>query len=490
MATGKFAVKTVVKGVTSFLGIDLSKSADELQELYESVNLAGKLIIFEDIARSGIDVLTVLGYVNNLVEQDGVKVFLVANEDEILNYRNSEPDKEGKVYKIPDERTSAYLKTKEKTVSDTIQYQGDLKSAISSIICAYENEHLKGFLSEEALNDIVTLMTLRHNYNLRSFIFACQKVVDIFEKIDTHEVDFITTIFFSIVAFSMIIKDASLPAWEGTDLISTKLGIASYPLYRFCYDYIRWQEFDSNKVQPTIEAHKKLRLYDRHGDTNYDCDLSVLFSYHNHYEKDVLVALKNIEERLSNPENIPYYSYSKLAYYLVACHTILDFDYSLCKERMVSNLCNNKEDLDLEILFLDRFEFKSDSEKAEFVDFSKELREATNHSSTVLGFFYSPEEISPYYNKNKEQVTSGHAFISKFDLDKLLDMVFICSPAQLQDLRGILLAIYWRSTKGDFMESDAEFMKELVSKINDTLPEKSASMDRIVLMQVKYLGLV
>lgn len=78
MATGKFAVKTVVKGVTSFLGIDLSKSADELQELYESVNLAGKLIILEDIERSGIDVLTVLGYVNNLVEQDGVKVLLVS----------------------------------------------------------------------------------------------------------------------------------------------------------------------------------------------------------------------------------------------------------------------------------------------------------------------------------------------------------------------------------------------------------------------------
>lgn len=487
---GKFVAKTIIKGIPGLWGMSLSASTKDLQTLYNSVDLSGKLVVLEDIERSDIDVLTVLGYVNSLVKQDGVKVLLVANENEILNYHNSEPDKDGKVYKIPDAYTATYLKTKEKTVSDTISYQGDLKNAISSIICAYGNEHLKSFLSEEKLNDIITLMTLRQNCNLRSFIFACQKIVDIFEKIDTYEDDFITTIFFSIVAFSMIIKDGSFPAWDGTDLISTKLGGASYPLYRFCYDYIRWQEFDGNKVQPTIDAHKKLRLFDRHGDTNYDCDLSVLFSYHNYYEKDVLAALKNIENRLADPENIPFYSYTKLAYYLVACHTILDFDYSLCKERMVSNLRSNEENLDIEVLFLDRFEFDNDKEKAEFADFSKTLREATNYSSNVLGFSYSPEEIPPYYKyvvRNEEQVTSGHAFISKFDLEKFVDMIFCCNPAQLQDLRGILFAIYRHSTKGDFMESDAEFMEELISKINEVLSEKSASMDRIVLMQVKLL---
>ena len=490
LAAGKLIARTVVNGITGIWGMNFSASKRDLQALYESVDLSGKLVVLEDIERSSMDILSVLGYVNSLVEQDGAKVLLVANEDEILNYHKSEPDIDRKVYKIPDERTSAYLKTKEKTVSDTIQYQGDLKSAISNIICAYENEHLKGFLSEEKLNDIITLMTLRQNYNLRSFIFACQKIVDIFEKINTYENDFITTIFFSIVAFSMIIKDGSFPVWEGTDLISTKLGIANYPLYRFCYDYIRWQEFDGNKVQPTIEAHKKLRLYDRHGDTNYDRDLSVLFGYYNYYEKDVLTALKNIEGRLSDPEDIPFYSYGKLAYYLIACHTVLEFDYSLCKERMISNLSKYGDDIDLELLFLNRFKFESGDEETEFSDFSKAIQEAMNDSVKDLGFSYAPEDIPSFYSyvvKNEQQVTSGHVFISKFDLEKFLDMVFNCSPAQLQDLRGILLAIYRHATKGDFMESDAEFMRELVSKIDDTLPEKSASMDRIVLMQVKYL---
>ncbi len=38
----------------------------------------------------------------------------------------SEPDKDGRTYKIFDEDTVNYLETKEKTVSDTIPYCGDL----------------------------------------------------------------------------------------------------------------------------------------------------------------------------------------------------------------------------------------------------------------------------------------------------------------------------------------------------------------------------
>lgn len=59
-------------------------SDDDLSELYESVNLKDKLLILEDVERSNINITNLLGYVNGLVERDGVKVLLVANENEIL----------------------------------------------------------------------------------------------------------------------------------------------------------------------------------------------------------------------------------------------------------------------------------------------------------------------------------------------------------------------------------------------------------------------
>ena len=54
---GTLAVKTILKGISSAKGIDLSQSPEDMQKLFELINLSGKLIILEDIERSGIDIL-------------------------------------------------------------------------------------------------------------------------------------------------------------------------------------------------------------------------------------------------------------------------------------------------------------------------------------------------------------------------------------------------------------------------------------------------
>ena len=490
-ATGKFAVKTVVKGITSFLGVDLSKTEEELQELYQSVDLSGKLIILEDIERSGINILEVLGYINNLVEQDEVKVLLVVNEDEILKYHDSEPDKNGQTRKIPDENTVIYLETKEKTVGDTISYFGDIKTAISNLILSFGNEILNRFSVEDQINDIITMMTLRDNFNLRTFLFACQKVSDIYNKLGIIEDETAQTIFFSVLSLAMQIKSGYFPNWEGSDSISIELGFGNFPLYRFCYDYIRWQEFDVNKVQEAFEAHKKLKLYDPHGESIQDKDLGAIFYYYEHSEEEVLASLKNIESRLDNSEDIPIYCYSKLAYSLVACHTILGFDYSSCKSTMVSNMQQHGKEIDSDLLFLNRFEFEDETEKREFTDFSQALRDAVGVSThTAFDFSYKPDDIHSFYiyiTRNKGKVTAGHAFISKFNLDRLFDMIFVCNPNQLHDWRGVLWAVYRNSTRADFLETDRIFMEELINKLSSRLSEGKSGMDRIVLFQIDLL---
>ena len=114
--------------------IDLSLEEQDLEKLYSSIDLTNRLIILEDLERSGISIKQVLGYVNNLVEQDGAKVLLVANEKEIKQYEPTiSKDKDGKevtkwVYTT---ETEEYLKIKEKTVSDTILYLCDYKDSKS-----------------------------------------------------------------------------------------------------------------------------------------------------------------------------------------------------------------------------------------------------------------------------------------------------------------------------------------------------------------------
>ena len=85
LATGKLIAKTIAKGAAGFFGIDVNMSEDDLRKMYSSIDLSDKLLVFEDVERSNIEIAQLLGYVNNLVERDGVKVLLVANENEILN---------------------------------------------------------------------------------------------------------------------------------------------------------------------------------------------------------------------------------------------------------------------------------------------------------------------------------------------------------------------------------------------------------------------
>lgn len=489
LAHGKFAAKSVIKGVTSFFGIDLSKSEDEMRKIYESIDLKDKLIILEDIERSEIDILKVLGYVNSLVEQDGAKVLLVANESEILHYDYSEPTKDGQIIKTPDAKTALYLKSKEKTVGDTIVFRGDLHNAVETIMLSFDNSLLSSMASDETINDMVDLMYLKST-NLRTLIYALQKISDIFNMIDEHDENLLKTILFSVINFAVQIKGGSFPKWEGTDLASAELGYFKYPLYRFCYDYLRWQEFDKTKVTKAVEAYKKLKLYDPHGNTNGDNDLNVLFEYYIHDEKEVRSALENIESRLNDPNSIPFYCYGKLAYHLVECHFILDFDYTSCKEKMINNLCGREDNIELDLLFLDHFEFNSEDKKEAFDDFANDIKEAIVKPVNIFGFTYSPEDIYNFYRyvaKHNDAVTSGHAFISKFDFDRLLDMIFACNPSQLHDVRGIFLAVYRHAMKGDFVEDDVVFMQDLLSKINEHLSDMSDNDDRIIKLQLSYL---
>ncbi len=486
--TLKTASKTVFKGVTSFLGVDLSADEDNLAKLYESVDLSKYLIILEDLERSGLSVLDVLGYVNNLTEQDAVKILIVANETEILKYELGEADENGQRKKELDKDSIEYLKTKEKTIGDTIYYQCNFRKAIKTIIHLFNNDSLSKFETDECIEDILGIMGLRKCYNLRTFLFACQKSADIFDKTKNDDLDFNKNIFYSIIAFSMMIKNGFVPNWQGNDLVSPDLGISKYPLYRFCYNYIRWQEFSSDEVESTLSAHRKMILFDRHGSNN-DPDLNMIYYFFEHTEQEVNVALNKVETRLDDPESIPFYDYRKLAFYLVSCNTVLGYDYSNCKSKMIRNITGKSLDIDEEMLFLPISDFNNEDEKRLYRSFIEELRSALNQSTDQL-FSYSPEDLRVFHNQliqNKESYVKNHRFLSRFDLDRIADMLYRCSPSQLQEFRSIMFSVYRHANSHDFVEEDVIALKSLRDKVSERIANFSDSTDKIALRQYRWI---
>ncbi|MCM1385768.1 MAG: KAP family NTPase [Bacillus sp. (in: Bacteria)] len=504
-ATGKLVAKTVVKGVAGKLGIDVSMSEDDLQNLYSSVDLSGKLLIFEDLERSNIELIKVLGYINNLVERDGVKILLVANENEILNKTAetfnfnfvalvntsaSNNNKENNKKSIP-ENIQKYLRIKEKTISDTIFFESNYCEAVKNIVKTFGNEKITKILDEDndIVKELVSMVRGICHKNFRTFIFATQKTVDIFNQIEeNYDKDFLKCIYFGMISFSAKIKEGEFPIWQGTEYISVILGTSQYPLFRFCYDYIRWQKINIDKISNTRDEYEEMKLYDKRADRN-DKDLQILYNYNRRTEKEVREVLKNIERRLNNPKDIGFYNYGKLAAYLVKMNHILEFDYANCKELMTKNISGKGDNISSNLLFLPMYDVEEE-EKTELENFIRQMSESMNIRDSRNDFSYNPDEIENLYNRvieEKQEWKENHKFLSEYNANQIVEMLFHASAKQIDDFRDMLFAVYRYAEKADFVEEDVIMMEEILELVQEKINSYDYGIDKIQEQQLKWL---
>ena len=490
--TGKSVVKALFRGLPGFLNFDIKISDKDLNAIYKTVDLSNKLIILEDVERSSIDIIELLGYVNSLVEQDNVKILIVSNEDALLSYECSEADEYGNKEKKYSEDSRKYLRTKEKTISDTIQFYPNYDEALKEIIFSFRNDQLANYATQEHIDEIRKMLDDLRYKNLRTFIFACQKTVDIYKMIDNHtSPKNLECIFKGIIAFSTRIKADAFPEWNGVRNLCTDIATDRWPLYRFCYDYIRWQEFVSESVKDAFEEHKNILLYNCNHNEK-DPDIDVLMTYHLQTEERIQEALRHIEQRLDNKEGVPFFEYGYLALRLIQMHTLLDYNYETCKMKMIKNISGKADKIDEEALFFAIGNDLAGNEKIQFDDFKKEILAAltrTNHNS-IGNFAYVPSDLEKYYREiaqNRFQIAATHEFLSKFDIDRLVNMLMKCTAAEIDSFRGILWAIYRNARRGDFLASDVRAMHSLIEELEQKKSNEELPEDRIIRYQITLL---
>ena len=491
--------KTAVKGLTGKYGFDLSINEKDVLKLCKLMNLSHRLIIFEDVERSDIGILQILGYVNNLVEQDGVKVLLVTNENEIIQYEQIHVDsgntEQHLLAKIKNDRmnrqytqeTQEYLEIKEKTVGDTIVFTGDLPTAIIQIIQGFENDYLNRYCSSEYVDDILSIMALRNNCNLRSFIFACQKTVDIYEKLITVEnlsVDYLRTIFFGILFFSLRLKAGAEITWNSPLCYSIELGNSQFPLFRFCYDYIVNQKINLMSLPETINALEKLRRYDSNK-SNGDKEIQALYAYSIHTEKEVRQAFDSINQRLDNPEDIAFAEYGKIAAAIVSLKYFLDINISDMEEKLVRNIKGEGYSIDEASLF--RFTITNDDEdvEKEYADLRKRMILSLKDMECFIpGFDYKPEQaeiMNDFVVSQTGRIYSEKGFMRFLDASRLATMFVSCSPEQMSITRNAFRTVYKAGNIKEFFADDLQEIKKLRLMLEGLMLR--TSMDRIQQIQ-------
>lgn len=503
---GKTLAKTVLKGATSAFNITISPDKDDLEKLYKSIDLSGKLIILEDIERSHISIFDILGYVNSLVDQDNVKVLLVSNEDEFINYIYVKQDNavytsDVKEYTI---ETKKYLSVKEKTISDTIKWTGNIREALPDIIKSFGEVSLSKFATSDLLENLIQLLSpftgvssYSNSLNLRTFSFACQKTCDIIlrlskqDKSNIPELDlkYLKCIFFSIVIFSYRIEKGVIPKWNGSKYLSPSLGSNEFPLFHFCYNYIKHHCFNENDISPTLTAYDEYCIYDVRSKM-YDPDISVIEYFYISSESKVKNALSNINARLNN-NDIPLYYYSKIAVYLIKLHTAIGYNYEEIKDKMIINCLLVTTSIDVDMIF-PSVDFENSNESLQYERFRNDIIRSIEffYRPSIPEFDYSPNNLNSFSDKViscKAAIQREGYFISRYDDKKMVDMLTRCSAEHIFTFRNILISVYLHSGPDSYSNSDCETFISILAQINYALKKEIFSSDKIIRFQIGLL---
>lgn len=499
IATGAVGIgKTLLKNI-AHIDIDFDLSEPNYKKLYDLVNLKDKLIIFEDIERSSVDIIEFLGYVNSLVEQDGVKVLLVANEQEFLKITDSDSqlsnqrDKNKEPSYTP--RSIEYLRKKEKTISDTIIYETDKKEALKSIIKLFFADNLsETLITEENIVDIIKVMSSVKSDNLRAVMFACQKTSDIIKVFDGElDHNFVRFLLCSIIAYSCRIKSGKNTKWKNDEISPSELGTATFPLYRVCYDYINSQLLNSTKLAEAQESYSRQKKFesDKNEFNKYFVELK---RFYDNTETNVSSAVAGIKELLSKNEGVEVSEYGMLANYLIAVRECItnEPDVDECKRLMLKNVqgIGSNSNIEHDLMYHNGVELETADQRKELAEFKKELLESIKSKKkeelfTMDNSDKKVENFIDYAYSHKDEIIGNGSFVREINIKNFVDFLKNCTAQEIGDIRGVFLSIYASVNIGEFMSGDKENLELLKDELQK-LKKNYTGFDKIQKKQIEW----
>lgn len=174
-----------------------------LQNINECVSIEAEIgqkqiiLVFDDLERSNLEEVDVLGCVNEYCENKKIKTIIVANEDKI---RDKEAAKDG--FSLP------YSEIKEKIIIRTVKNEPNYEMIIMNLINSYESENKDYliFLNEQK-EEIVNIFLMCNFENIRSMRSAIQDFERVFQTIKSQKVEEeIKLWLYSFVIFELNIK--------------------------------------------------------------------------------------------------------------------------------------------------------------------------------------------------------------------------------------------------------------------------------------------
>ena len=193
--------------MANFFGVTQNGNKLDYAEFFATDD---KVLCFDDLERANVDVIDILGYINNFVEHDHIKTIIICNEKELatklkssnlemktfiatyLLDKQNELNKSDKpmVEKIQDkiehvfDKANDYERIKEKLIGETFEYSPKFDYIINGILMRYENNpDLIRFLRENT-GIIISTFNRSGTRNLRILKHALNDFKKIYEMVN------------------------------------------------------------------------------------------------------------------------------------------------------------------------------------------------------------------------------------------------------------------------------------------------------------------
>ncbi len=216
--------------MANFFGVTQNGDRMDYKDFFSTDD---KVLCFDDLERANVDVIDILGYINNFVEHDHIKTIIICNEKELSNKLKSTNlemktfiatyllDKEGDLNKVTDkpmvekiqdkieyvfDKANDYERIKEKLIGETFEYAPEFNYIINGLLMRFENNgDLIRFLRENT-GLIVSTFNKSGTKNLRILKHSLNDFKKVFEMVNKYYPNTSTRVLQTMLIFTIAVS--------------------------------------------------------------------------------------------------------------------------------------------------------------------------------------------------------------------------------------------------------------------------------------------
>lgn len=496
----------------------------DLPSLADINKIKDATIIFDDLERCNIDINQLLGFINNLVEHNNIKVILIANQDAIgriglsedlpqkylvaldsrINLNDSEKngnnkknesngyiDKEQLISRTDKlfSENILYNKIKEKLIGLTIHYKVTFSNIYESIVKKYVKDEETKMQLNNKKSIVLGIFEEQHHNNIRTLIFGVMAYERFFKII--NEIDF-------DAQYLQDHKDKILKYTMETS-IKIKLGKPTYFWknnavqtglfyfgdnetgknifgYKFVDDYLLHHYLDSKGIKKEIELSmdEKKKADDVVKQKEALAYNKLWGSWWELEDEQITELLSKMKSELENQDYPPYY-FKDIIFKLIQIDYQNDLGwikYEDYIDPMVTRLKNYEDNLEMR-----QFEILSDDPDLEKkynelakplfnIILEKEKQNKKSHNYYLNDSEPWNEEFCKQMKKNSPEYVMEGKFFFYMDTDKIIEKLDHSNVKEIYYFLKGLRVVYDFSNSNEYFKADIPYLGKLIKNID------------------------